>query len=655
MSGGLSILHISDLHYSKNHSTDLELLIEPLLVDIEAMVLKYQRPDCIIFSGDLVQNPDEPDAYLAVLDFLDRLANIAGTPYNCIIVAPGNHDVSRAAITGNRLEHDAIFAHARDQNYIETLYAKGQLMDYARKIGRDFFATSNLFEQQWIDPFVCTVSIPDRHLSILAINSTLCCTAAGSETDLGNLAIPITAVDRALSAIPNSHLVMSVCHHPFSHLTEGTGRNLRTALSHRSRAHFFGHLHDPLPQYVITPGGETMSLQAGALYVKPSTFLGYSVLRVTDRGEHPQVGSRWYMEGRRVFDDATNVCAHGVFYPNAAAQAYWDSQLPKINKTIFGKWLREEAYIELKKEHNTTFNGMPLEDIFVFPPLARSNRGVEDASVEGSAQAEEIWSIVDVLERPENILILVPNKSGATSLLSFLALQQSKGGPRQSTPRIPLLVDIRGIRPYPAQALRALRQAHPQVDHENYGWRRLAHLHPYLVLVDNFDPENQDHGTALALLHTTVPNAKFIIATRTNLSAPEKISIDFKLSFSYLLLNLLPFGRRKVRDLVRKWTLPPAYPENHVVEQILDRFRALNIPLTGPHISMFLMVLAEQKNFSPINQSTVIENFVERLLEKPIPKRFFARRSISKRRPKCCRFLPNTLSDGTLVLQPCWS
>ena len=219
MSGGLSILHISDLHYSKNHSTDLELLIEPLLVDIEAMVLKYQRPDCIIFSGDLVQNPDEPDAYLAVLDFLDRLANIAGTPYNCIIVAPGNHDVSRAAITGNRLEHDAIFAHARDQNYIETLYAKGQLMDYARKIGRDFFATSNLFEQQWIDPFVCTVSIPDRHLSILAINSTLCCTAAGSETDLGNLAIPITAVDRALSAIPNSHLVMSVCHHPFSHLT----------------------------------------------------------------------------------------------------------------------------------------------------------------------------------------------------------------------------------------------------------------------------------------------------------------------------------------------------------------------------------------------------------------------------------------------------
>lgn len=67
---------------------------------------------------------------------------------------------------------------------------------------------------------------------------------------------------------------------------------------------------------------------------------------------------------------------------------------------------------------------------------------------------------------------------------------------------------------------------------------------------------------------------------------------------------------------MRRWSLPASFTENYAVDAILERFQSLSIPLSGPHISMFLTVLSTQKSFSPINASTVIENFVEALLNK---------------------------------------
>ena len=86
---------------------------------------------------------------------------------------------------------------------------------------------------------------------------------------------------------------------------------------------------------------------------------------------------------------------------------------------------------------------------------------------------------------------------------------------------------------------------------------------------------------------------------------------------------LRPFNRAKVRELVRKRPLPPNLLENNVVDLVISRFQSMSIPLTGPHISIFLTVISSEKKFNPVNASTVIENFVEALLDKPDLKKIY--------------------------------
>jgi 3',5'-cyclic AMP phosphodiesterase CpdA len=51
----LSILHISDFHFTKRHLQDQLIVVDALEADIRALCIGHRRPDIVIFSGDLVQ------------------------------------------------------------------------------------------------------------------------------------------------------------------------------------------------------------------------------------------------------------------------------------------------------------------------------------------------------------------------------------------------------------------------------------------------------------------------------------------------------------------------------------------------------------------------------------------------------------------------
>ena len=56
------LLHLTDLHYDHNSAFQREL-IAALIKDIETRAELEIAPDLVVFSGDLVQNPDEEGAY----------------------------------------------------------------------------------------------------------------------------------------------------------------------------------------------------------------------------------------------------------------------------------------------------------------------------------------------------------------------------------------------------------------------------------------------------------------------------------------------------------------------------------------------------------------------------------------------------------------
>ena len=151
---------------------------------------------------------------------------------------------------------------------------------------------------------------------------------------------------------------------------------------------------------------------------------------------------------------------------------------------------------------------------------------------------------------------------------------------------------------------------------------RLQLLQPYLVLIYNCHPRNDEHRECLRLIHEQLPNARYIVAVKSALAAIASL-LPGDLPFGAEWLAIRSFNRARVRRMVKNYQLPAHFHENQVIEDLGARFSALSVPFAGPQIAMYLSILSTQKRFTPINASTVIELFVEQLLEKPNLKDIF--------------------------------
>src|SRR5260221_4595430 len=129
----LSILHISDFHYSKRKWREQEIVIEALVADLEALCIGHRRPDVIIFTGDLV-NGAATDSHC---DAYDRFISPVAIATNCseerIFIVPGNHDASQAVVDANKDIHTLWREKSKDMSAINAMFEAGDFEEIAKK------------------------------------------------------------------------------------------------------------------------------------------------------------------------------------------------------------------------------------------------------------------------------------------------------------------------------------------------------------------------------------------------------------------------------------------------------------------------------------------------------------------------------------------
>ncbi|MGT2440523.1 metallophosphoesterase family protein [Bradyrhizobium betae] len=95
----MQLVHITDLHFMHGNAFQRDL-IASLLADFKNLYDSGYVPDFLVFSGDLVNNPDEPSIYkLFDDDFLQPALQALGLRPEEVIFCPGNHDISHAALS----------------------------------------------------------------------------------------------------------------------------------------------------------------------------------------------------------------------------------------------------------------------------------------------------------------------------------------------------------------------------------------------------------------------------------------------------------------------------------------------------------------------------------------------------------------------------
>jgi Calcineurin-like phosphoesterase len=614
----MRLVHITDLHFTPANAFQ-RALISSLLDDFRKLHDSGYIPDFLIFSGDLVNNPDEPGIYERFeTQFLQPAIEALRLSPDEVIFCPGNHDISQTALKEWQDERGKLVeAMAGDQNALDRHLAAPPTRAYVAALSAGFFDLAKRCGNPWENPFVCNYNYPTKQVGFVAINTGYGCGLEGSQFDRGRLAISANQVLNAFQQIPKYHRAVSLMHHTLADLNESSTRVLNPMLSKHSLIHLFGHVHQAFPTIVSTSSSSCFMIQGGALYERSGLYNGYSCVACSVDNSHLVARYRTYYVDREEFDVGTNVAPKGAVFNSPAGTSYWENLVPAPSNDDVCLWLLETSDA-VAKELDATITGKSLLATFVEPPITKQQSQDDEAVNTGYR-----FTIEDILKSRNHTALYCPTEHGATSILSLLAMKFHSDCLTLPRAVVPLLLDARRFRGnYEASMSASLRAALPESDQRQF---KLGPLHEngrLVILVDDVDPSNNQHIAYLTSIRQHYPRARLIVAAKLDLLNTDRLRPAIGID-KYDLLRVGTLPRTKVRSLVEKWKLPPAFQSDVVVDEIQSRFEALGIPQTAAFVSIYLSVVEQIEGYNPINSSTVIENFVEAALQKYKPQYIF--------------------------------
>jgi predicted phosphodiesterase len=604
----MRLLHITDLHYAPNNPFQTAL-IKALLDDLKIQFAK-DPAELIVFSGDLVNNPDEQQIYAEFeKHFLTPVLTTVDLKPTDVVFCPGNHDISFKAVGEWGDERKKMIAALRDPDALAKHLAAAPTKSYVAELSAPFFELVKRHGANWDSSLSHVYNFPDRKASFVALNTAFGCGTEGSEYDRGKLAIFASDALAAFQQVPTGHQVFSLAHHTMSDLNEAAHREILPVISKFSDIHFYGHVHLPRPAQETAPGTSCFMVQGGALYENKNIYNGYAIV---DAGPSKEVmvQYRTYYPDRMEFDVGTNASEGGVFYNSPAAEAYWSKANSIPDNDDVCLWLMETA-AGIEAELDKTITDRTLTDTFVDPVITLTRKGDSTSS--------EKLTTTQIIYGKDNLAISSDAEYGATSLLNFLTIQFHRECLSLPLAVVPSLIDGRRIRDsYPALVTSTLRGGLPDSNEPHLKLQPLHDCGRLVVLIDNIDPSNTIHHTFLQAVRKQYPKARLIVAVKMPFLDTQHLTPVLGIE-EVVFGQISALTRGKVRALVEKWHLPARYQTDVVVEEIHSRFLALGIPQTACYVVIYLDILQGIDGFNPINSSTVIEQFVEAALQKYKP------------------------------------
>jgi len=219
----VTILHLSDLHYTSSSHADISIIINALLSDL--IFLKKNNsvsPDFVIFSGDIVQNADVMDDFEESKTlFIDPLLNTLNLSNDLFFISTGNHDIQKTKI--NEYMEIGLEKKLTQRSDLNSFIDKIDV----NKNSLDRLSNYKIFEHKLLSKYVKNsdllyssfyFKINDINIGIACLNSSWRASGLSDNYDHGKLLIGERNIDKAASDIKDAALKLGVIHHPFEWL-----------------------------------------------------------------------------------------------------------------------------------------------------------------------------------------------------------------------------------------------------------------------------------------------------------------------------------------------------------------------------------------------------------------------------------------------------
>ncbi len=621
----LTILHISDFHFSKRKQREQGIIVEALVKDLTTLCIGHRKPDVVMFTGDLVQAAGM-DFHVDAYDFLiDRVSKATGVSDERIFIAAGNHDLSWSGVeefTNDTNAWRSILGHPDEMQKLNQLH-EARAFDAA--IAKKFANYLDLVEiisggersttRKLSNGFVTVDHIEALNLDIVLFNTAVF--SAGGHKNFASderlLAVPEYAVMEAVAALVPDSLRVFATHHPFAWLSEQSARYLEGEFTKHANIHLFGHMHDPQPKKIVGLKGEVLSDQSGALFTaRREYYNGYSLITIDRDNGFAETLVRSYFKDRNEFDAGIDVVEEGRWWSSNEARQHFRKIASPIDEAAFRSHLAGPALDALRERVAAAGGDGDTHDRFVDPPLRRTFIQ-ESPDDESKVETEIPIPFQDLIQDDANLILYARPEYGRTTLLRELRHRLLTDSGKVRLPQLPALIDFSEIGSNADNMLRKVRggaEAAPE-GNDIESLLKLGHM---CVMVDDVSFSDVRRMRVLRDFVTRYPKARYVLSSAHHSATRMGAVIDPEMPVRFEFVEVRELRRKEMRQLLAK------DERCNDVEEWLDRlqaeFREINLPFTAANGSILIEILSEKYNFSPINRAVLMEQFVDSTLRK---------------------------------------
>lgn len=617
MTDRIDIIHVSDLHYSNEKAYDIEVVLRALKSDLEELCARNIRPSLIAFTGDVTQSA-KVDEYAGAFDLLIKHIIDPFNLYDRMLLVPGNHDADRQAVEIDQERYTKIDASISDRASVESLFSSSDFTDHLTKKFMNFFAFQNTIDRLqrlFMSPLVDAVTIKGTGLGVVLVNTAAMTTTGIVRKDSGLLLLSEQMLDAALEKVKAAGLTpMVLCHHPLRDLHEVCRDDIESLLERHNAILIHGHMHRQKTASAYTSSGRIVSSQNAALFTKREYWNGYSILSVIPGIEHTMLEFRTYSDKQRRFVAGTDVISGAKFFTSLEAEKFWKSHPSQIDQKTLREWIKGSMHPSLEKEFCEATYDKSLTDVFVPPTLSKL---LDIRKAEPTEVSQNSIDIPSILNGSDNIFLCSGREFGKTSLLKYLAMEMSRQSEAEYC-RVPVHINYTDIKPAHNGVVRAIRMTLPADLPENITLDMLLRCGQITLLIDDVNPEDTKRYGLIKQFMEEYKKVRFLFCLDTSFQ-PIVIGFSPDLPLEFEKVFIQAFSRSQLRTLVTKWSGKQHDDVDQLLDRVVDHISNINVPITAVTGSIILTILGRQPDFTPINRSAVIRQFIEVLLGKHLP------------------------------------
>ena len=641
----IKIIHISDFHLeNRNPSTAKKDIVGALVEDLK----KFTDENTVLFfTGDLIDKggknfgDKKTEAFsLFEENFLHPILNQNPILKQRIFVVPGNHDVFREKsdsiteiglkniLTSTENVNEFLLTNRQESKHLETI------VDY-KKWERNFYSTySDCQLSNFDNSFI--LKLGTHKVGVTCLNSSWLCK---DDSDKGNLIIGKSQIEKSLVKIRNCDIKLILAHHPIDFLKEFDKESIEPDLYKNYDAFFTGHVHELDSLYKQNLYGSIfLSVANSTIADNPSErkyVNGYSIVELYPN-QKVKVLYRKYVENHKAFVSNTDV---GNDDGTKEFFILKDEELTKNEKAkarvehIYNQHC-EKLDDHLIMANNQTNVQCSIDNVFVEPTILNCP---ENAFKE---EETESYSVENIISQKSNFLIYGIKESGRTILLDKMFLDSIKHF--DTLKKTPVLIKFSDFK---NKEIEKVVKEFLGLSTQNA--REFLSQNEVILFIDDlsFSDKNNSHLESLKQFIKGFPKVQIVATVKQvldNIIPTDYLKYnDF---FQFKIGFIQSLNSSQIKQFISKWFAGKEIDLQDNMEKLMKNFTDFGLPRTPLSVTLFLWIFEKQEK-RPINNSVLVEMFIENLLEKVNIENIYSDTFDFKNKQRLLSFIAKHMKD----------